>query len=198
MSKLVIGVDIDGVLADFNNAFADRLRKVTGRDLLPEDVSNPPVWYWPEHYGYTPKEQNATWDNCWADPEFWLDLSALGEVDKFFEQIYASGDIYFITARTGTNVKQQTEQWLEMYGFHYPTVLIAYDKGPLAKALKLTHFIDDKDSNCQEVVELSTKTQVFLLDRNYNKQSQSMLKAAGVTVVTERQQFVEAVNGDYR
>jgi 5'(3')-deoxyribonucleotidase len=192
MNKLVIGCDIDGVLADFNNGFAERLRLVTNRDLLPEGYDNPPVWNWPEHFGYTPKEINETWDNCWTDPEFWVNLDAIGRVDKFFEQLDGlDADIYFITARTGVNVKKQTEQWLEMYGFESPTVLIAYEKGPLAKALRLTHFLDDRDQNCQDVVETSTETQVFLLDRNYNRASQSMLKAAGVTVLTDRQQFLD-------
>jgi hypothetical protein len=192
MNKLVIGCDIDGVLAAFNEGFSERLKSVTGRDLLPEDASNPPVWNWPEHFGYTPKEINETWDNCWTDPEFWVNLGAIGRVDKFFEQLDGlDADIYFITARTGVNVKKQTEQWLEMYGFESPTVLIAYEKGPLAKALRLTHFLDDRDQNCQDVVETSTETQVFLLDRNYNRASQSMLKAAGVTVLTDRQQFLD-------
>lgn len=198
MNKLILGVDIDGVLADFNNGFAERLRTVTGRDLLPEDVDNPPVWLWPAHYGYTPEEENRTWENCWADPEFWLNLSARGYIDKFFERLYTvNADIYFITARIGVNVKQQTEQWLEMFGFQFPTVLIAFDKGPLAKALKLTHFLDDRDKNCFDVADLSPETQVFLLDRNYNRDSQRMLKAAGVTVLSEREQFVEALNGNH-
>jgi 5'(3')-deoxyribonucleotidase len=197
MSKKIIGVDIDGVLAEFNSGFAARLRAVTGRDLLPEDITNPPVWNWPTHFGYTEQEVSKAWDDCWQDPEFWLNLDAIGWVDMFFEDLAElDADVYFITDRKGINVKLQTECWLQEYGCEAPTVLIAGDKGPLAKALRLTHFLDDRDKNCQAVAE-ATDTQVFLLDRNYNRPSQSMLKAAGVTVLTERQQFLEALNGNH-
>jgi 5'(3')-deoxyribonucleotidase len=198
MNKLILGIDIDGVLADFNNGFAERLRSITGRDLLPEDVTSPPTWNWPQHYGYTDPEVAATWEHCWKDDEFWRDLSALGRVDEFFDDIIYGNDIYFITARIGVDVKRQTEDWLEMYGFQSPTVLIAYDKGPLAKALKLTHFIDDRDKNCEEVADLSPQTQVFLLDRDYNRASQTMLKAMGITVAVNRDQFVEAIHGNHK
>ena len=197
-----IGCDVDGILADFNNGFAEVLRRVTERDLLPSDVSNPPVWDWPEHYGYTKAEVGAAWDDVRRGGVFWADLKVVKGSERFVQDMPLSPDdeLYFITNRVGLNVKHQTEEWLEGDTYvGYPTVLIAGEKGPLAKSLRLTHFIDDKGSNCADVILASPETQVFLLDRNYNRSEQAglLILAAKVKghfkVIHNVSEFIDAL-----
>ena len=51
-----IGFDVDGVLADFNKRFIERVIAITGRDLFPPRPFDIPTWNYPEHYGYTAEE----------------------------------------------------------------------------------------------------------------------------------------------
>jgi uncharacterized HAD superfamily protein len=200
--KYKLGIDIDGVLAEFNNGFAKVLRETAGRDLLPKDCSNPPVWDWPQHYGYSKEEVSTAWAEVSRGGTFWNDLGVVKGSESFCQDLPACPDdeVYFITARMGLNVKLQTEDWLEFHQLaHNPTVLIAYDKGPLAKSLRLTHFIDDKAGNCSDVLVSSPETHVFLLDRNYNRPEQAGLRIlaakdkATFQVITDVSEFIDAL-----
>lgn len=179
--KFIIGCDVDGVLADFNTAYRQRLIDITGRDLIPPFVNGhePSVWnYATDEYGYTKEEDKAVWKNIMSSVSFWEDLRAYPHVPSFLWErdcdIHISLrdiDWYFITTRPGFRVKVQTESWLQNNGIDYPTVLIAKDaraKGQLAAGLGLTHFIDDRDLNCYAVMHYSPDTQVYMLRHKYN------------------------------
>jgi 5'(3')-deoxyribonucleotidase len=173
MAQLRIGCDMDGVLADFNNAYRQRLIDITGRTLIPEGFQ-PPTWYYAtDHYGYTKAEDDATWKSITSDPHFWVDLNAYPKAKDFLRELngHKDADLYFITTRPGLNVKRQSEWWLHPYVTH-PTVLIAKNaesKGLIAAGLQLTHFIDDRPENCLAVKVHSPSTEVFLLDYPYNE-----------------------------
>jgi 5'(3')-deoxyribonucleotidase len=196
--RKIIGCDIDGVLADWNAAYYKVLVGLTGKDLVSkEDRANPAVWYWPRHYGYTVEEEMAGYAETAKDPTFWQMLDAYPDAEKFLEDIQQGDDIYFITTRPGVQSKAQTEIWFELWGYAHATVLLGQSpkaKGLLAAGLDLTHFIDDRAENCREVKLASPKTQVFLLDRNYNKFMQDDLRAMGVVVLSSLGQFLEALN----
>lgn len=200
MHKRILGIDIDGVLADFNTAYRAKLLEVTGRDLCPPDVSNPPTWEWPSFYGYTEAEEDMVWEQIEQASLFWEDLRRLPDADIFLHLLASlpqTDDIYFVTSRPGLTAKGQSERWLEMCGYGGATVTIAlpsHNKGPLAAALNLTHFIDDKAENCRCVKVSSPETQVFLLRYNYNQAQQAGLRGQGVVVIDSILEFAEAVS----
>lgn len=164
-----IGVDVDGVLADFNSAFINRVITVTGRDLFPPRPFDIPTWNYPEHYGYTADEVSAVWEDIKADAGFWYTLNGYPETRSTLATLAGfNQDIYFVTARPGVRSKQQTEQWLVDMGFIYPTVLISSAKGLCARALNLTHYIDDRWENVVDVRQYNPTTQVFLLTQPWN------------------------------
>lgn len=204
---LTIGVDIDGVLSDFCTTFKDRMIEVTGVDLFPPCVISPPVWTWPQHFGYTDEQVRRTWDLLQKDYLFWECLTPYQETTKFLRRLGEFGDdIYFITSRPGVDGKLQSERWLEQHGYPMPTVINvlpdAAEKqtgtGPLkamvAKALRLTHFIDDRADNCREVKLACPETQVFLLHHNYNRAEQEELQSLGIVVIHSVQRFIEALD----
>lgn len=173
-----IGLDVDGVLADFIPAYQALVVRMTGKDLFkPGDDVNPPCWDWPQFRGYTDTEIKAVWAQIIADPEFWSKLKPLEGCDTLalcFEALSAEHDLYFITARPGARAKAQSEYWLwaNVAGFsnRYPTtVLISPAKGLCARALKLDAYIDDNLDNALSVASVSPATRTYLLDRNYNQ-----------------------------
>lgn len=161
-------MDVDGVLADFNSGYVERIKAVTGVDRF-EDPPRMDEWHYAEAAGYTPKELRAVWRDINADSGFWLNLAPLDDLDaaRLWTQ-RQRGDTYFITARPGDTTKRQTERWLEYYGFYRPTVLMSGDKAACCDALRLEEYLDDNWQNACEVAE--TETRSYLLTRSWNVQ----------------------------
>ncbi len=171
-----IGLDIDGVLANFYEVYERLTILTSGRDLFPKRGPGvyPPVWNWPEHYGYTKAEMKKVWDTIKNDPHFWLSLSVLSEEDMRLAQELAEDihyDVYFITDRPGKCAKAQTELWMLNQLGLTPTVLISGAKGHIAIGLGLDVYVDDKPENCIDVRQQSPKTRVYMPDRDYNRAS---------------------------
>ena len=172
-----IGIDVDGVLADFVRAYQPLFVSVTGRDLFhPGDIDNPPVWEWPTLRGYLHEETREVWNVILKDETFWFNLQPFAENCMAIMEFFHTGqadlhDVYFITSRPGVDTKFQTEQWLMTHPRVIDsTVLIAAHrtKGILAKALQLDCYIDDNYDNCVDVVRESPTTRCYLLHRSYN------------------------------
>ena len=57
-----LGIDVDGVLANFSKGYAELIIELTGKNLFqPGDIEDPPVWDWDILRGYTKEEVSATW-----------------------------------------------------------------------------------------------------------------------------------------
>jgi len=168
-----IGIDCDGVICNFYTAYEALTREVSGRDLFPSlDITvGPPVWNWPEYYGYTAEEMKEVWRRIKTDPEFWFCLSALPDFTLLRERwstLSYHHDVYFVTDRPGINTKRQTEAWFKRHGIDCPTMLISAHKGLVARALSLDVYVDDKLENIVNVVEEAPTCRSFLVDRAYN------------------------------
>ncbi len=185
-----IAFDIDGVLANFTDAYAKRLVKVSGENLLPTPLTIP-NWDWDKHYGYTADQINATWENIIADGLFWQKLDPLAEPEVFsrINVLSKFHPVYFITNRVGKNCKQQTEKFLYTQGIYYPTVLIASNKKPIIDSLKIDFFIDDRLETMNELAPLK-KPHFYLKDTTYNQTG----RADGVTAVTDVKNALELAN----
>ena len=169
------GIDVDGVLAQFNARFAERLIQVSGgKDAIGKDRRRNddfPCWNWPEHFGYTKAENNAAWESVKRDQAFWASLrpysDALDALIMLRSLRQNGHDIYFITARPGERAKLQTERWLMDHGMNVATVLISSAKGACAEALNLDFYVDDKPENCEDVQEFS-RAETYVVTRAWN------------------------------
>ena len=178
-----IAFDIDGCLANFTDAYATKLVKVTGVNLLPKPLTIP-TWDWDKHYGYSADQIAATMENIAKDKLFWekLDPIAPREVFSRIQVLSKEHEVYFLTNRFGTNPKQQTEHWLYDQGIHYPTVLITANKRPIIEALKIDFFIDDKLETMNELAwGDGLKKQFYLSNTTYNQAN----RANGLKVATD-------------
>lgn len=204
---MIIGVDCDGVLADFTYGYKNKLFEVSGvrRIGLNED---PTMWYWAQgQAGYTPAEDSAAWASIKTDPMFWATLPpyantrrVLNELD---ELMLAGHEVYYITHRMGVAPHLQTRAWLEQNGaVAGPQVLIVRDhvfpggkepanKGHLAKGLGLTHLIDDKPENCLDVKAASPLCDVYLLEQPWNEKQRPQCKDAGIRITPSFSYFFQ-------
>lgn len=170
-----IGIDVDGVLADFNQDFIQTVIDATGKDLFPPRPFDIPCWDYPEHYGYTAADTKHVWqDVIIPDPTFWVSLEPYPGTEAALQLLKDRDDehdeVYFITARPGTFPKHQTEVWLRAHhgDFNWrPTVLISGMKGQCAEALRLDKYIDDRSENVLDVSRECKGT--YLMTRPWNK-----------------------------
>lgn len=198
---MIIGVDVDGVLADFNRGLREMLIRTTGRKLIPEG-EEPSCWnYATEQYGYTKEEDRATWRAIIEDRAFWGHLDCCSDAPWILAALgtarQAGAEVYFITARPGATAKVQTETWLErVMGFPAPTVLIARgDKGFIAHGLGLTHFIDDRPDNnfSVRVTRKPGECRIFMPLRAYNTWAVPQCAERGIEILPTCHPFVDAI-----
>lgn len=174
-----IGFDIDGVLANFVKAYQNLTIELSGKNLFTaDDINNPPCWDWPQYRGYTEDDMAAVWHAIKRDDTFWLNLEEhsnnINALKAVLQDIERRHEVYYVTSRSGVNVRRQTKLWLIDH-LNYigrchtePTVLISSEKGEIAHALKLDVYVDDNFDNVVDVVKKSPQTATYLLNRSYN------------------------------
>lgn len=153
---LRICCDLDGVLANFTDAYAARLTFRTTIPFPPASDEWPKVWYWDRAMGITRDEETTTWEeDIIKSINFWKRLDPLPNARPAVRWLnrltHSCNEVYFITNRIGKKAKLQTEQWLYDLGMSYPTVIVTADKLPFLRALKANFFIDDKTETIQEI-----------------------------------------------
>ena len=202
MSRLAI--DVDGVLSDFNRAFARKLVRESGLELLPKDWKEnpqfPSTWDWDDQYDQ--KIRWACWDAVVADTsDFWKTLDPLPQTKKALRCLHTAScagiEIVFITNRSGKMAKRHTEEWLYEMGINYPTVILGAEKAQILRSIGATHFIDDKLATMNECVLLGLNTkrpviQLYMPDAPYNR----IGRLNGIQIVTDIWDFVQKVGLD--
>ena len=166
-----IGIDLDGVLANFNEGFARILEGVTGQPItLPKE--GPEIWDWPVLFA-PPEHVNEAWSRLKHYDLFWRSLNAMADPDiddafKLLEGAACDGDdLYFITSRVGRMVQYQSADWIKFYtGICYPSVLVCHRKPIAAIALELDAMIDDFPPNL--ALFDGTQTKCYLVNRPWN------------------------------
>lgn len=176
---LTLAIDIDGVLANFTDAYAACVTRRTGIVFPKMSDEWPTSWYWDRDAGVTREQEEETWKkDIIQTRNFWQKLEpheGAKPALKYLNQMASRGDqLYFITHRMGDSVKLQTERWLYNHGINYPTVIVTGQKLPFLRALGVNFFIDDKPSTVIEVGEAAMAEKwenfnLFLFDRPYNR-----------------------------
>lgn len=145
LSDKKVGIDIDGVIADFNGAI-HTLAGVPGH--APVDWEDPNI--------------NRVYQKVKADKKFWLDLQPLVHVKDIPFQPHC-----YITSRSID--PEVTKEWLNNHGFaDVPLYCVGSGESKVETALKsgVHYFIDDYYRNFVELNKAGICT--FLLSRSWN------------------------------
>ena len=175
-----VGIDIDGVLADFTTRFVEILREHLGIEL-PENYQ-PSDWDWTSA-NLPPRTMDKAWHIIDNMQDFWLDLKPLMpnvlDLEWFFKEHAGKDfDVYFITARkdgAGHTVKTQSETWLS-YWMNKPDAPITVlpvnsgmDKVDVLHALSVDYCIDDHTPTIVNAKSAYKKGKAYLLDQPWNQ-----------------------------
>lgn len=162
-----LGIDLDGVLADFVTAFRE-----VGEDMLGRELLTPSEWNLTS-MGISQEELDAIWRKASSIQNFWAVLDRLPGTDRMGDWLNLQHDVYFITARketAGYPVHVQSAIWLASeFDIQFPRVILAKEKGPVARGLKLDAYIDDCVELCEEVARDAPGCKVYLKSTDYNK-----------------------------
>jgi hypothetical protein len=177
---LRLGVDIDGVLADFRGAFRDAARECLRRDIAVESAS--------ENAALSHAEIDRVWAHIGRTPNWWMGVKAYepSEIANLYAIARAGKwEICFLTKRptsAGDAVQFQTQWWLEQQGYYLPAVItVPGSRGDLANALRLDLVIDDQFVNCAEVIGAGpTKALLMLRDPNPAMSKHALDRGVGV------------------
>jgi hypothetical protein len=186
---LRLGIDVDGVVADFRSAFralAERELGLATGDVETE-LSKPDV--------------DRLWRAVASTTNWWLDVPAYepDQIERLYAQVRrARWEVFFMTSRppsAGDSVQLQTQVWLERHGYYLPSVLTtpAGARGELARSLRLDLALDDRLVNCLEIISASNSKAVMVLRAPAEPRARGAAEARGIGVVSSLAQALDAV-----
>jgi uncharacterized HAD superfamily protein len=191
MVKKLIGIDLDGVAADFNTEFLRLSRKLLAKPKAGYVVTN----FDYSKCGWSKAEVQRIFNHIRHTSDFWTTLQRLPRTSSLakHEKDY---EYFFITSRMSTDgnpVTYQSESWLRtQYGLRSPYVIVSNEKGAEAAKLELDYFIDDRTEHAVDVATTRPNCKVYLLDTTYNQDC----KDARITRVTDLNSFFKEIAHD--
>ncbi|PYR95027.1 MAG: hypothetical protein DMF84_03285 [Acidobacteria bacterium] len=190
---LRIGVDVDGVLADFRSSFHAAAIRVLRRDV---DTTNDS----PQNPGaLAPQDVRRVWDYIGKTQNWWMEVEAYEpeQIARLYSLTRAAGsEVFFLTKRpptSGDSVQFQTQWWIERLGFYLPAVLtVPGSRGDIANGLRLDLILDDQMINCVEVVS-ATPTKALLMQRTPDNAAREHAINRGIGVVSTLAEAVSMI-----
>ena len=170
--NMVVGFDIDGVLADFVSPFLRLLEhRVGGGPIDPASITDPNFI---QHPFLTREIIFECMEAASYDAEFWRALAPLPSAEQWrmLDRIGREHELLFIThrwVRDTYDINQVTCDWLRRHGVSDPMVHFTQDKkSALVQKLNIDLFVDDRHENCEDVAT-QTAAMVFMPHRPYNQ-----------------------------
>ena len=168
---MMVGLDIDGVLADFLSPFLKVLAQRAGTEPIdPLSITDP-------SFIKHPFISNNTISACMVevsnDAAFWQELEPLPTAKQWraLDGLSREGRLVFVThryERETYSIHQVTCDWLKKQGVSNPVVYFTQEhKSDLVRKLKVQLFVDDRHENCLDVAE-NTDAVVMMPHRSYN------------------------------
>ena len=187
-----VGFDVDGVIANFNKTFRETAARIEG-GAGSHNRSDP------AGRALAADAMKRVWDHISRTSQWWLQLEAY-EPDQI-QRLYRTSrerrwEVYFMTTRpssAGETTQFQTQWWLESNGFPLPSVLtVPGSRGDAANALKLDIVVDDRLTNCVDIIAASRAKAIQLLRRD-DPTVRDQALARGIGVVNTLAAALDAI-----
>jgi hypothetical protein len=186
---LRIGIDMDGVVADFRSAFHDAALRCLKHDVPDQEdfESAGPL---------SPDDVRRVWDYIARTQNWWMEVQPYEpeQIARLYSATRAMGwEVFFMTKRppsAGDSVQFQTQWWIERFGFYLPAVLtVPGSRGEVANGLRLDIVIDDQIMNCIEVIS-AAPTKALLMLRSADAVAREHASNRGIGVVASMSEAI--------
>lgn len=194
MSKPV-GIDIDGVLADFNTAYKRKIEARFPHIKCPDydRACYPTEWAWERALGLTKDQEDEVWEkDILSSPTFWYMIPRYPWTREALDRASTSQvDVYFVTSRSGKRCKAQTEDWLASSSTEntwYPTVNVVTShkkKIEVLDGLSVGFYIDDRLDTLKLIAKELPKLNLYCFDQPWNREDGPW------TRITDLQSFLD-------
>lgn len=164
---MIIGVDVDDVIADFSGAVLKHLKQKHGVELDFEEWTEYMIEDSPKFAHMREKILDSMEDIFAGDSA--LHFSVNPDAPGILKDISERHQVFFITAR-GRDfkfAKAHTLRWLESHSIPFHALHFEHDKHVIAKNLKVDLFIEDSPKN--SLLLAKEGIPVLLMDKPYNK-----------------------------
>jgi hypothetical protein len=194
---LRIGIDVDGVLADFRAAFHETAVRVLRHDVDDaEDLEAvTPL---------SPGDVRRVWAHIAAAQNWWMEVPAYepDQIARLYSLTRAGGwEVFFMTKRppsAGDSVQFQTQWWIERFGFYLPAVMtVPGSRGDIANGLRLDLVLDDQLINCVEVIS-TAPAKAVLVQRGSDPPVKQQASNRGIGVVSTLAEALTVVERLYQ
>jgi uncharacterized HAD superfamily protein len=172
LGSMIVGLDIDGVVADFISPFLRCLAQRVGRGPIALDSITDLTFS--NHPFLSEEVLVECIEGVSNDPNFWQGLAPLpSEAQwKLLDDLSRERRLIFVThryERESYSIHQVTCDWLKRHGVSKPVVYFTQTyKSELIGKLNIELFVDDRHENCRDVAE-NTQAHVFMPHRTYNQ-----------------------------
>lgn len=185
-----LGIDVDGVVANFVEGFYK-----LGHELFDIQKSGPQAT-WDFEDVFTREQYNLLWEHLKAQKDWWQSLRPLPGTSKL-RGLPSRVEPIFITSRVptrGHSTHDQTCAWLRQHFYiSYPSVIVVdrpAEKVALCKNLGIDNFIDDKRSTIEDMHKAGLRSYAQLAPYNSGEPFPE-----GVIPVENLNEFLEAEIG---
>ena len=167
-----VGLDIDGVLADFITPYLHRLAECAGCEPIEADAYSD--LFFAGHPSLTKAIVSQCLSEIARDEDFWHGLTSIPSTRQWaiIDRLSRERRLVFITHRIKQecfDIASVTSRWLDNQGVTDPVVHVTEEKkSQLIRSLELQCFVDDRHENCEDIAN-QTEAQAFLLQRPYNQ-----------------------------
>jgi len=186
---LRLGMDVDGVLADFRSYFRALATSELGLRGGGDDSE------------LSKGDVERLWKAVARIANWWMNLPAYEpeQITRLYDLTRKGRwEIFFMTSRPpsgGDTVQMQTQVWLERHGFYLPTVLTAPAgaRGELSRALRLDLMVDDHLSNCMDIVGASNTKVLQMARGTIEDARRQQAESRGIGVVSTLAEALDSV-----
>ena len=163
MKRLIIGLDIDGVIVDLGNAMLPLLSEVCAKPVLYQDLCS---WDLGEALNIDEKTMESLWEQVLSD-ELLRDAPPIEGAIKGLS-LLNKHEIWLVTSRP-TYLRSVTLSWLEEHKIHYDNIIFDKRGDKLSVGPKFNVFVEDFIEEARIIAKAGIFTLLF--DQPWNKAS---------------------------